>query len=345
MKTIVAIFFAICLLGTLQLHATVWRVNNNTGIDADTTTLAGAVALASAGDTIYLESSPNNYGGATINKRLVIIGPGYFLNNNDSTQAHKQPAWISPITINAAGTVIQGISYDINTNSFAISVQADSVTIRRCYLRAWAYGTIISVGSGLSDIRIMQNFIRSWDGSNNAQICVGIGANTTAIIQNNWLYASNTGSTGKGLSMNGSVGPCVVKHNVIRGWVVANNSNYTNNIHIAGNFTGSNNQEDYNMCDGTQYSGANSIQNANMNNIFINNGGGFDKHYQLACPGGPDDGCSDGEFGHDMGMFGGPSSYKLSGIPDIPAIFQFGGTGSASDNTPLQINIKAKSHN
>ncbi len=58
------------------------RVNNNPGADPDYATLQAANDAASNGDTIYVEGSPTNYDGADISKKLVIIGPGYFLTDN-----------------------------------------------------------------------------------------------------------------------------------------------------------------------------------------------------------------------------------------------------------------------
>ena len=51
-----------------------------------------AYAAASAGDTIYIESSPVPYGPLDMYKRLVVIGTGYFLSENDSTQANTEIA-------------------------------------------------------------------------------------------------------------------------------------------------------------------------------------------------------------------------------------------------------------
>ena len=63
-------------------YAKIWRVNNNTGVVADFTTFAAAVSSASvlSGDTIHIEPSATSYGGATMSKRLVVIGIGYLLN-------------------------------------------------------------------------------------------------------------------------------------------------------------------------------------------------------------------------------------------------------------------------
>jgi hypothetical protein len=164
-----------------------------------------------------------------------------------------------------------------------------------------------------------------------------------ATIENNYIRA-DPGTT-RAMVMSSSAGPCLLRNNVIYGYLIVYNTNIRNNIWITGDWAGGGaNQEDYNMCNGTQFTGPNSIQNANMNDIFVNNGGTVDTAYVLKCLGG-NDGCGDGEFGHDMGMFGGPSPYILSGMPDIPAIFHFGGVGTTSPVNPLDVNMKSKSHN
>ena len=68
-------------LNAQHLH----RVNNNTDFDADFTTLQAAVDAATNNDTIYVEGSATAYDGATIDKPLTIVGPGYYLNENPKT--------------------------------------------------------------------------------------------------------------------------------------------------------------------------------------------------------------------------------------------------------------------
>ena len=92
-KMIFLLILVIFCLNANYLHATKWRVNNS-GIPADFTTASQMMNSASVlnGDTVYFEGSMNAYGSLTITKRLVIIGPGYFLGENDSTQANKKSA-------------------------------------------------------------------------------------------------------------------------------------------------------------------------------------------------------------------------------------------------------------
>ncbi len=73
------------------------RVNNDPAADADYTSLQAANDDALPGDTIYVEGSPTNYDGANIDKKLIIIGPGYFLADNDSTQANVLDAEIGTL--------------------------------------------------------------------------------------------------------------------------------------------------------------------------------------------------------------------------------------------------------
>jgi len=103
----------------------IWRVNNNSGIDADFTTLTAALrelndpnGRIQAGDTIHLEGSVTPYGKAntatdvdSIRRRVVLIGPGFFLSDNPETQHNKESAKIRTIHIapTAGGTVIAGL--------------------------------------------------------------------------------------------------------------------------------------------------------------------------------------------------------------------------------------------
>jgi len=87
MKKIIALLTVItALLLSQQTQAKVWRINNTAGVVADFT--SGTAALASASvlndDTLHFEGSATGYAGFTLNKRLVIIGTGYFINGTNS---------------------------------------------------------------------------------------------------------------------------------------------------------------------------------------------------------------------------------------------------------------------
>ena len=109
--------------------AKIWRVNNNGGVSADFTTLQAAHNGAASGDTLHLEGSPDSYGGLTSSKKLVIIGPGFYLGENPATQAVALPAYIGNITYNigSEGSVIMGC----DLNGGTINVFASDIVIRR----------------------------------------------------------------------------------------------------------------------------------------------------------------------------------------------------------------------
>lgn len=77
MKKKLLILFVMCGLAMVS-QATTLRVNN-TDPSAPYASINDAVNAATEGDTIMVEGSSIPYGDVTINKRVVLIGPGYWL--------------------------------------------------------------------------------------------------------------------------------------------------------------------------------------------------------------------------------------------------------------------------
>ena len=195
--------------------ATTWRVNNNPGINANFTTLQAAVNGAASGDTLIVEPSPNSYGGATINKKLTIIGNGSFLANNPGLQFNNNESRTSGIFFQAGseGSFLSGI-YDAGS----IYIQASNITVTRCrtvgayfYVYAgnltiaecWTWGIIQQV-DGLTNLLYRNNVI---------QIYITVKQNSIALIENNVI-----GWGGDGFSLGGS--NSVVRNNIIPNNVV-----------------------------------------------------------------------------------------------------------------------------
>lgn len=101
-----AIFFI-----SVVANATVWRVNNRPGVDAHFTTLQAAIDGATAGDTLYVEGSTTSYGAGIFDKQLVVIGAGYWLAENDTTQAYKENSQVGRLTFNTGseGSTVEGL--------------------------------------------------------------------------------------------------------------------------------------------------------------------------------------------------------------------------------------------
>ncbi len=177
---------------TRNANAKIWRVNNNPGKSCNFTTLTAALrsSQVSAGDTLHIEGSVTEYGKDaqtaancdTINKKLIIIGPGYLLSNNSETQHNKESAKVRTLYITqaASGTIIAGIEqvapaslsgYSIggtriylnyaetrvaqiwgdNPAAYKIRIDADNITVSHSKLY---YVDIYNTNNNLSNITI-----------------------------------------------------------------------------------------------------------------------------------------------------------------------------------------------
>ena len=101
-ENLIFVFLTALLLVTSSVSAKIWRVNNRVGIVADFTTAQAAHDGANAGDTVFFEPSPTNYGDITLTKKLILIGTGYFLDQNLETQwKNNWPATIGHVTFSS----------------------------------------------------------------------------------------------------------------------------------------------------------------------------------------------------------------------------------------------------
>lgn len=371
MKTLYSIalvgFMALCSTSAL---ATVWRVNNNstspaTSTDFTSVTTALNSASVQNGDTLYVEGSPASYGSITINKRVTIIGTGYFLTDNDTTQANTQRSRFSIVTVNAGGlgTVLTGLDIDASSSSWVLTINADSVVVDRCYIRnttsTSSPGGAILVSSNRSGVEIKRSFL---DRPNNSTSCCSTPRVTLEILDgcSNIVVDNNiikNGPKGQALTSYdswairmGATATAIVRNNVINGRVQIFNSIFNNNIMIAG--TGSSAQFNATMVsiqnnigNSTQFGTTNGNQsNVNMTDVFEYGPGNenVDNHYVLKA-GSPAIGA--GVSGVDCGAFGGSQPYVLSGMPAIPAIFEVTlGSNVVTSSSGLQLNTKSKAH-
>ncbi len=345
MKNLAILLMCLSWLGA---NATSWRVNNNPAINADFSTFQEAHDAASPGDTIYVEGTgqDNHYGAVVIDKKLVVIGPGYFLLENDSTQANQLVARVRTITINpgAEGTEIYGLFIHWSGSGFqGIYINASNVTIARNYFYS-DRDRIVFGNYDIYNIVIMQNFAYNTTGSSS------FDANNV-LIANNFFRSSISG-----------VNSGVIINNVIRGGISSSYSQIKNNIIVnsssyplGGYGYGDENYVAYNLVSGNFHYGSSSPpppgpgnqENVDMNTVFINFPGGtgsagVDNDYLLN-PEGPAVGA--GENGTDCGMFGGVTPYVLSGMAPIPRIYEADVPISGSAASGLPVTIKVKSQN
>ena len=128
---------AICAVMTA--NATVLRVSNVNGSTAPYSTIKAAHDAANAGDTIMVDGSETEYELTEISKRLVLIGPGFWINENGLVQ-EAIPAAKTRFLVKyaAAGTVIKGFCLYSHIN-YAIRINADNCVVSRCNLSSSSY--------------------------------------------------------------------------------------------------------------------------------------------------------------------------------------------------------------
>lgn len=111
-------------------NARILRVSNVTGSSAPYTSIDAAHDAASAGDTIMVDGSSLKYGGNkgeyNITKKLVILGPGYWLVENDVIEEGSSSAYIYNLNLKAEGIVVKGMEI------WKLNVHNPQAVINRC---------------------------------------------------------------------------------------------------------------------------------------------------------------------------------------------------------------------
>lgn len=314
-------------LSAQHLH----RVNNNTDFDADFTTLQAAVIAASNNDTIYVEASATEYAGATINKPLTIVGPGFFLSENPKTQANNVPATFDgdiTFTTGSEGSTIMGCKLSYNDLTISVS----EITVIRNYL----YN--VKFTGTCNNIVLAQNYVYNSINAGYGEII------TNTIISNNIIR-------GQIVTYNSS-GSLIVSNNVCFTTYMSfpidvYNASIQNNILIDDNATiapNTGNTISYNIMaafgtdsNGNQYNIDMDLVFADFNGALgLSTDGKWD--LRVASPA-----IGAGISGADCGAFYGPTSYVLSGVPNLPHIYEAEVPASATSESGLQVTIKVMS--
>lgn len=151
-KTIVTL---VALCAAMTVNATVLRVSNVSGSTAPYSTVQDALSAAAEGDTIMLDASGTSYGYITIEKRVALIGPGYWLQENGIIQEGVEHAVVDGITVKASDVVLSGLflkGMDCNVN---IIKNSKNVVVKRCHIEG-----CIEIGTNADRCVIHQNLIR-----------------------------------------------------------------------------------------------------------------------------------------------------------------------------------------
>jgi hypothetical protein len=337
--------------------AKIWRVNNKSNYNG--TLLYGdnlggtasypvfkevnnAVTWSAVanGDTIHLEGSTTIYLQAVITKKLVIIGPGFFLTENPKSSSNVLDAKIAQVLFNAgsSGSQLIGINnVDAGNTGDRIYVTVNDIVVKRCRIE-----NDIELGTSLNGVMILQNFFPNVQETN----AIRTNGNTAYIYPSGVVFNNNICQ--KTLIWSGSILQC--NNNVFDGPPNALNlqfstSEFKNNILKPVNATANiNGGTNLNVSYNTGSSAANQFGTANnnvvvadMTTLFATTGSN-DGKYQLK------PGSAPGSDGADRGAFGGAivsSSYMLSGLAAIPVIYTITTPGVAGPSG-LPVTIEAR---
>lgn len=333
------VIIALLLIGPIHVSAKVWRINNNAGVQADFTSPAAAInsPLVLNDDTLHIEGSAANYGNITLNKRVVIIGTGYFLSgagSNAGLQADPNPASLGFAYFDStgSGSTLIGIS-SITLLSNPTGGAADNITISRCY-----------VYIGINNPPAAGAKMTGWV----LNKCYVTGINLGGFVTENWQVTNNIFAADLALN-NVANNNNLIRNNVFRAGIYLTQAYFSNNIITNAGFTTTNTTVKNNISIGNNLPAGNGNLNGQTDaNLFVGaSGNSTDGQWKLKA-GSPAIGAGEtiATITPDCGAYGTADPYRLSGIPPIPTIYSLTVPATvATAATTMPITISTKSNN
>jgi hypothetical protein len=359
----------------------IYTVCNVPGSTSNYKTLQGAHDSVAAGSTLYMLPSSFDYGDVVFTKKLTVYGTGFFLGQNlePNTQANTAPVYVNSITFRAGSdnSFIEGLQLAFqephNTNRIELDT-VSNITISRCLILSPNYGAYggnnsFFTANGANNCLIKQCFIQNINGYNNPPILrynFGTYPNFSGIqFSNNIFDFQYVGANGLrfgpdnygGFQPNGTSDVKIINNTFIAALKPSQfgNLSYTNNI-FYNSIPSDVVNPAYTYLNGTNINNVttaptlfttvgNNYQNANSDSMFVASLPGFhsiDEKWKLR-----DTSFANtyGQGGVPVGAIGGASSYKLSGIPNIPFIYSFNVPAQATAPGTISVHIKAHASN
>ncbi|MFB6343836.1 hypothetical protein ACE1ET_19085 [Saccharicrinis sp. FJH62] len=311
------------LLFSFNSNATKWRVNNTVGIDADFTSFKEAHDAATPGDTLMFEGSNLAYGDKdTLYKKLVIIGPGYFLGENEIGNDNILPAELGVLYVDSAGrgSVIIGMS--IVGGFDALQVDASDLIIERNHIN----GTIaFCYEKAVQNCIVSKNYLASIDTRWSSETLFATGL----IITNNIA----TGSIGFNAKTTATI-----TNNLAGNDILAVNSVIKNNISGYLNVRDGSTYQ-FNVVSHDAPAGTGNVGNVVWDDLFVTGDTSTDGRYVLSENSVAKEA---GEGSVDCGPFGGDDQYILSGLPPMPFIYNVEIPSTATGSMVVKINARSQ---
>jgi len=330
------------------LFATTYSISNVPNDDADFTNLIDAHAIARSGDTLLIEGSDVSYGRLIMTKRLVIIGTGYFLDQNIGNPVENvakvdqiilASATTNNLNTGAAGSELIDLQISTPNVNPNIDINVNDVVVKKCLagdirILANTRDNEFAVGTHVIQCYIIDDIDSSSPNSPtvNIQILNNIFAGSFGLT----LAAGSSGSVLHNLSQNGLYLESFVGE--IRSNIVL--SNRESNVVLPAL---PNNQISHNIAAAGQFGDDNSNFTTVIDNLFVGEAGNStDGQWQLR----PNSlAANRAHDGTDIGPFGGDNPYVLSGQGGSPAIIFFEAEPIGTASNRLKVRIRAKSSN
>lgn len=349
-----AVFFTFIFLSNCA-HANIWRVNNKPtytqGCNHCFSSLqeANDTSLVLPGDTIHLEGSNLAYSGSgfqnatLITKPMVIIGPGYLLDENPGFQKSNKAAMIKRIEFlpNSENSKLIGVRVYDPGGYDQLQIKTDNITIESCFIN-----TEIAINpsvNSLNNIIISKCFVgdRIFRSAGSMDI-------TNLIIKNTCILG--TLQLGNSTFVTeGEVYNCIIRGltNLAPIEIFSGISSFYNNIVSA-----SINEND---------NGSNIFSNIFIPSMpsWANSTNGIALPFSIVFPTigttegklnvNPPSICPDCYSGYPsgnqtIGIFGGLDPYRSGGIPKIPSIYELVTPTEIILGTPINVNVSTRSN-
>lgn len=351
---IIFIFLLLGLSASLFAQNT-WTVDNSPGSAAKFSSLQTAIDSAADGDVLLIHGSGISYGSVTMNKRLMLIGPGYLLDQNEkpNTQVNTSSALVADMIISGpatAGSVITGMQFRGGGSAGGHSINlgnTSNIIISRCYITHSAGNRNAIVANTVNNLRVEQSFIEATPGNSYVT-----ALNTASVTFENCFILTNVYLTD--LSNNSTINFNHCSQRNLGGnatlytWSGAGSASFTaNNSIFEGIFaTSGPSAMNFSRCISTSAlpNVNGNIDSVNINSVFLTPltpGLPREQYFELAA-GSPAIGAGTG--GTDIGATGGASPYKKAGIPFVPNIYTLDVPRVGTTNGGLKIRVQARAN-
>lgn len=365
------LFLTFLLFPWVLFAQNAFTVSNIPGVKADYSSLQGALDSVADGSTLYVFPSTITYGGGVVNKKVLIYGTGFLLEQNaiPATTPNTYGVNIQWLDIKPGGSnsYIEGVQFN---NMFfkqvpglpvATPLQIDSasnIIISRCAFFPHGSGYFVTTDATYNCIIRDCYFDLVESGEGNASFFLNDKNSGSAALRflNNIITNRHTGGGFNNYNVIASSDISFTNNTIIAAFSVSDfqNMKYVNNIFIDTNPGAALASSSIHMPVNAHHNITNrsnllnatsNIINANPDSMFQYSLFGFhseDQQWQLLSNSFAN---TYGTGGIACGAYGGTNPYTLSGIPELPNIYKVTIRPDSLIRGNVLVRIQAKASN